>query len=425
MKSSLPSSNLDGGQRARIASMDQFRGFTVLSMFAVHFARCFQQTVDSSAVLGHNNTYLSFADTVLPSFLFAAGFSLRLTLLRRLAGGARATYLPAIRRCLLLILLLQVLQLDRWGPRFLDVLHSHGFWAAINVLLKGRMLESLSIIGITSLWVLPVIAASVRARAAFILSGLVAHVIICHAFYFDYLYGRPNWLDDYLGTVGETGYEGGILGVLTWAVPMLAGSLAYDLLVARVPRAAARTLLVWSAGLLFVAYSFSCLSNLYPLAHPSSSKEFELIENGQIARSPIIPDGDSLSGLDHHSFLAQPPLVRPSAESQRQLNYWIMAKRVVTPTFVVAATGFAMGVYALFVLLSDVLSIDVGVLRTFGQNPLAAYVIELYLIGGMLLGSRWPTDSTLLWGLAHFSIWFGLTYLAVRFLEKRHIYIRL
>jgi hypothetical protein len=103
----------------------------------------------------------------------------------------------------------------------------------------------------------------------------------------------------------------------------------------------------------------------------------------------------------------------------------MMGKRVVTPTFVVAATGFAMMVYALFVLLSDVLSIEVGVLRTFGQNPLAAYVIELYLVGGMLLGSRWPADSTLLLGLAHFAVWFGLTYLAVRFLERRHIYLRL
>jgi hypothetical protein len=56
---------------------------------------------------------------------------------------------------------------------------------------------------------------------------------------------------------------------------------------------------------------------------------------------------------------------------------------------------------------------------------LAAYIIELYLVGGMLLGSVWRTDKTLLSGLAHCLVWFGLTYLAVRFLEKRKLYLRL
>ena len=39
-------------------------------------------------VLEHHNTYFSYADSVLPAFLFAVGFSFRLTWLRRIVRQA-------------------------------------------------------------------------------------------------------------------------------------------------------------------------------------------------------------------------------------------------------------------------------------------------------------------------------------------------
>src|SRR5579883_576724 len=77
---------------ARIVSMDQFRGYTVAGMFLVNFVGglgCFPE------VLKHHNDhpYFSYADTIMPSFMFAAGFSLRLTTLRRLGKqGPLRTY---------------------------------------------------------------------------------------------------------------------------------------------------------------------------------------------------------------------------------------------------------------------------------------------------------------------------------------------
>jgi predicted acyltransferase len=410
----------------RVVSMDQFRGFTVISMFLVHYAGCFHETLDLSTIFNHNGNFLSFADTVLPSFLFAAGFSLRLSLLRRLTRqGRTAAYLRTVRRCLLLILLLELLLRDRWWPQLLAAFHEHGLGGALIAASKGSMFESLSIIGTASLWALPVIAASTRVRIAFACVGLLAHAAACHWFYFAFLYGQANWLDNDWGTLGKLGAEGGALGVLTWAVPLLVGSLAYDVIAACSPKRAARTFAVWGCVLLVAGYFLSCLASLYPTADPPSNREYELAETGQVAMSPVIPPAAGWRSVDAHSIWAAPPFVRPAAEAQRQLNYWIMGKRVATPSFILTATGFSLAVYALFVWFCDVGSLRLGVLRTFGQNPLAAYVIELYLLGGMFFSRVWPTDATLLWASAHCVAWFALTYLAVRLLEWRGIYWRL
>ena len=101
----------------RIASMDQFRGLTILGMFAVHYSGGFDWGVDLSPIFRHHGFYLSVGDLFFPWFHFAAGFSLRLALLRRLAaGGPAAAYGRTVRRCLLLVLLsLPFARLSSWG----------------------------------------------------------------------------------------------------------------------------------------------------------------------------------------------------------------------------------------------------------------------------------------------------------------------
>jgi hypothetical protein len=322
---------------------------------------------------------------------------------------------------------------DRWWPRFREVLNERGLAAALDVLVKGRLWESLSIIGLTSLWILAVVTRSGRARVVFLLAGLVVHAALCQWFYFDYLYGRPNWLDAWLGATGETGYEGGPLGVLTWAIPMIAGSLAYDLVVAKTAKRAALVLLTWSALLLGGGYLLSCLSTFYPLAEPATTLEYELIKSGQVAASPVLPLVQA-DGTGVRPGLAVPPFVRPGANQQRQLNYWTPGKRIVTPSFAITATGYALGLYALCVLLCDAGGISSGLLRTFGQNPLAAYILHLFFLGGVvralfgILDRHYPgfLRPEEAWrGVVYCLVWFGLTYGCVRMLERRGIYLRL
>ena len=74
----------------RLASLDQFRGYTVLGMFFVNFVGSFAAI---PAIFKHHNTYCSYADTIMPHFFFAVGFAYRMTLLRRLvADGAWSAY---------------------------------------------------------------------------------------------------------------------------------------------------------------------------------------------------------------------------------------------------------------------------------------------------------------------------------------------
>lgn len=90
-----------GTSSRRIASMDQFRGYTVAGMFLVNFLGGYAAI---HPVLKHNNNYFSYADSIMPSFMFAVGFSFRLTYLRRRSqSSALSTVWTYVRRSLALI----------------------------------------------------------------------------------------------------------------------------------------------------------------------------------------------------------------------------------------------------------------------------------------------------------------------------------
>src|SRR5271170_3433770 len=100
----IPSSSPSSSSSPRIVSMDQFRGYTVAGMFLVNFVGGLAFFPD---VLKHHNghPYFSYADSIMPSFMFAAGFSYRLVALRRLEQlGAARTYAHFVFRSLALVL---------------------------------------------------------------------------------------------------------------------------------------------------------------------------------------------------------------------------------------------------------------------------------------------------------------------------------
>src|SRR5579859_3066155 len=83
--------------------MDQFRGYTVAGMFLVNFLGGYAAI---HPVLKHNNNYFSYADSIMPSFMFAVGFSFRLTYLRRRSQSSWAsTVRTYVRRSLALVVL--------------------------------------------------------------------------------------------------------------------------------------------------------------------------------------------------------------------------------------------------------------------------------------------------------------------------------
>ena len=196
----------------------------------------------------HNgHPYFSYADTIMPSFMFAAGFSYRLTALRRLAQiGPAAAYRRFLVRSLGLVLVSMIMyhfdsEIKHWSD-----MTAMGIWKFVGELIKANLWEVLAIIGVTQIFLMPVIGASARSGRWLYSAACIVHVLISHWFNFFFVYGKPNWLDEAIGLAGSTAWDGGCFGIIGWAIPMLFGTLTYDLMVSRRPGPAA-AIALWAA----------------------------------------------------------------------------------------------------------------------------------------------------------------------------------
>jgi hypothetical protein len=284
--------------------------------------------------------------------------------------------------------------------------------------LKARMWNVLAIIGAVQLLVLPIVAAGAWLRILTAVAFMAVHVALSHAFNYEFVYGRPNGMDAYWGAAGTRAWDGGFFGLLMWSVPLLAGTLAYDLVATPPVRPGTVGRLVGvGMGLMALGYALSCLSTLYDGQSEASSPA------PAVAASPVLPPLEQLGARPAASLLAEPPFVPPPPPSMRTPSYWLMDKRVVTVPFTLFSTGFAFALYGLFVRICDLGGRRLELFRVLGQNPLAAYLLHYPVL--KTVRTLVPKDAPLWWCLVALAVFFAITTSFVRYLDRHKLYLRM
>ncbi|MBM3735827.1 MAG: DUF1624 domain-containing protein [Acidobacteria bacterium] len=349
----------------RIESLDQFRGYTVAGMFLVNFIGSFAVV---PVIFKHHRTYCSYADTIMPHFFFAVGFAFRLALLRNVERNGRgAAYRAAVRRCLGLILVgIVVHQLDGRYNSWRD-LQNLGVSGFLENSFRRNVFQALVHIGVTSLWVLPVIGAAPRTMWIFLTASGLLHLGLSKWFWYDWL-------------LANRVIDGGPLGFLTWTIPLLCGAIAYDW-VRGTGQAAQRPLLRAAAALMVLGYGISCLS---------------------------------AGGV-----LAAPPFAAP----WHPRDIWTMSQQAGSISYLVFSAGLSFLVYAFFLWWTDGRGRQWPLFKTLGTNALAGYILH-GLVSDVVRPFA-PRDSPGWYVALAFAVFFGITWAMVRSLEKQRIFIRL
>ncbi|MCA9042367.1 MAG: DUF1624 domain-containing protein, partial [Planctomycetaceae bacterium] len=199
----------------RIVSLDQFRGYTVFGMFIVNFMGSFKLATPN--ILLHHHTHCSYADLIMPHFLFCVGFAFRLTFGRRdYKDGPRKAYTRVVRRILgLMLVAFSVYHVSRVASSW-EEFTKMTFWDVMLKPMKNTWLQTLGQIALTSLWILPWLRTRIPTRIAFMIASGVAHHVACYYGYFVWVNTSPG------------GVDGGPLGFLTWTVPAILGTIVCD-----------------------------------------------------------------------------------------------------------------------------------------------------------------------------------------------------
>lgn len=367
--------------QARIASLDQFRGFTIAAMY---FVNLYGARPALPAVFTHHGTFCSLADLVMPQFFFAVGFASRLSFFRRMqqGEGQRTAMLRAVRRCFALIAVGVVYyRLDGNYPTWNDLCNA-GITGVLKECLRHTTWQTLVHIALASLWILPVIASKTSARVAFMLGTGGLHLLLSWLFFYDFA-DKAEVVD------------GGPLGFMSWAIPMLAGTLAYDWVIEKEPRGALKPVVLWGLALMLLGYGMSCLNAIHQAAL----------------------GGEGATGWA--AWFAAPPFFKPWVPR----DLWTMSQMTGSVSYMTFSAGAALAVYAVFLWIADVKKIEWGAFRALGVNALVAYLLEDYF--SAFLEPFVPQDAPAWYLLCAFTLCFAMLWSCMRYLENRKLFLRL
>jgi predicted acyltransferase len=183
--------NTTDKNKGRINSIDQFRGFSIISMILVNYLAFYECT---PTFLKHAKiTGITFADLVAPFFLFILGMMFRGSLLSRIQkGGKRKAYIHAARRYALLILI---------GM-------AGGCAGKMKLTFDWGILQT---IGLAGLIALPVMALNIKARIISLLVVLTVYHVLIVPHFSKLIINSEN---------------GGPLGAVSWSVIIILSGIS-------------------------------------------------------------------------------------------------------------------------------------------------------------------------------------------------------
>lgn len=233
-------------RRARIVSLDQFRGFAIFGMILVNYLGYFEKIPET---MKHPHYGMTFANTIAPFFLIAVGMGFRMSIRNRIIKyGRKSSYLTAIKRYLILIIIGIVL----YGPDPVC-----GMW------------DALVDIGFAGLLTLPFILSKkwIRIVLAFL------YLIIYQCLFAFTGYGE--WTMRY-------SIDGGPIGILSWASILFFGTVLMDDLEKLTGREFIKRSLIGGFILMIIGYILSLLNpqELWQFSQRSMTMAYPLLAAG-------------------------------------------------------------------------------------------------------------------------------------------------
>lgn len=438
----------------RLLSLDQFRGYTVAGMFLVNYIGSFAAIGAFLPTLKHWHTHCSYADTIMPQFLLAVGFGFRMSFMKRIEkqGGGQA-YWRVVRRILGLLLVAFFVHTLDGNYRTWDELTALGIGGFFTQSFQREYFQTLAHIGVTSLWVVPVIGAGAAIRLIYMIASGLLFIYLSSSWYYDWEMTRP-------------GIDGGPLGFLTWTSPLILGTFAYDIW-----RGGQKFQVIKVFGIgcvaMLLAYAMSCVNTFtFPNQLPADAtlsdrlaenpfvrpmgpsdpneperKSFGFMEALTVKGDEIpLPGGNPLvhwvparnqafeqavakGELPTDAKKNQMPAESWREPGKRYLNMWTMSQRSGALPYPLFGGGFGMCLLALMMVVCDRWGLQIGVFRTLGVNALIGYI--LHSMVNQAVKPFLPNDSPMWYVFAGFAVSFGICYLVLRTIEKQKIFFRL